>query len=220
MEQEITEDRRAPLTRERVLLAAVDVADRGGLEALSMRKLGQELGVEAMAIYRHVRDKDDLLDGVVQVLVGQIGRPEAGDGWKPTLRAQLMAARAVMLRHPWARRVLEDRGSTGPATLAHIDAILGILAGAGFSLELAHHALHVLGSRIYGFEQDLLGDSGSAAPEADPAQLQAMLSRYPHVASLAEAASHGGTLGPCDDDVEFTFGLDLVLDGLEARLGT
>ena len=220
MEQEIIEDRRAPLTRERVLLAAVDVADRGGLEALSMRKLGQELGVEAMALYRHVRDKDDLLDGVVQVLVGQIGRPDAGDGWKGTLRAQLMAARAVMLRHPWARRVLEDRGSTGPATLAHIDSILGILADGGFSLELAHHALHVLGSRIYGFEQDMLGDSGGdAAPEADPAQLQAMLSRYPNVAWLAAAASHGGTLGPCDDDVEFAFGLDLVLDGLEARLG-
>ena len=98
--------------------------------------------------------------------------------------------------------------------------ILGILAGAGFSLELAHHALHVLGSRIYGFEQDMLGDSGGdAAPEADPAQLQAMLSRFPNVASLAAAASHGGTLGPCDDDVEFAFGLDLVLDGLEARLG-
>ena len=220
MEQEIIEDRRAPLTRERVLLAAVDLADRGGLEALSMRKLGQELGVEAMAIYRHVRDKDDLLDGVVQVLVGQIGRPAAGDGWKATLREQLMAARAVMLRHPWARRVLEDRGSTGPATLTYIDAILGILAGAGFSLELAHHALHVLGSRIYGFEQDMLGDSGGdAAPPADPAQLEAMLARYPNVASLAAAASHGGTLGPCDDDVEFAFGLDLVLDGLEARLG-
>ena len=219
MEQEIIEDRRAPLTRERVLLAAVEVADRGGLEALTMRRLGQELGVEAMAIYRHVKDKDDLLDGVVQVLVGTIGRPEPGDDWKATLRAQLMAARAVMLRHPWARRVLEDRGSTGPATLAHIDSILGILAGAGFSLELAHHALHVLGSRIYGFEQDMLGDSGgNAAPPADAAQLQAMLARYPNVASLAEAATHGGALGPCDDDVEFTFGLDLALDGLEARL--
>jgi len=85
MEQEIIEDRRAPLTRERVLLAAVEVADRGGLEALSMRKLGQELGVEAMAIYRHVKDKDDLLDGVVHVLVSQIGRPEAGDSWRAAL---------------------------------------------------------------------------------------------------------------------------------------
>jgi AcrR family transcriptional regulator len=210
--------RRAPLTRERVLLAAVELADRGGIAALSMRRLGQDLGVEAMALYRHVRDKDDLLDGVVDLLVGQIGRPGPGGAWGTRLRAQLMAARRIMLIHPWARRVLEDRGTTGPAMLSHVDSILGILSDGGFSLDLAHHALHVLGSRIYGFERDMLGDSGQEpGPEPDAAAIAAMAVRYPNAAALAEAASHGGALGPCDDDVEFAFGLDLVLEGLERR---
>jgi AcrR family transcriptional regulator len=181
-----------------------------------MRRLGQDLGVEAMALYRHVRDKDDLLDGVVELLVGQIGRPGSGEAWSVRLRAQLMAAREVMLRHPWARRVLEDRGTTGPAMLAHVDSILGILRDGGFSLDLAHHALHVLGSRVYGFEQDMLGDAGrDPAPEPDAAAIATMAVRYPHAAALAEAASHGGALGPCDDDVEFAFGLDLILEGLD-----
>jgi AcrR family transcriptional regulator len=212
-------ERRTPLTRERVLLAAVVLADREGLEGLSMRKLGQELGVEAMALYRHVRDKEDLLDGVIEVIVGQIERPKRGKDWKATLRRQVMAARRVMLDHPWARRALEERGTTGPAILAHVDAILGVLRDGGFSLELAHHTLHVLGSRIFGFSQDLLEDSGSdPAPEPDAAAIQAMAARYPHVAELAGSVSHEGVLGACDDDLEFAFGLDLILDGLERRL--
>ena len=210
--------RRTPLTRERVLGAAVELADRGGIEALSMRKLGQELGVEAMALYRHVRDKDDLLDGVVETLVRQIERPEPGETWKATLREQLLAARQVMLRHPWARRVLEDRGTTGPAILDYIESILATLTEAGFSIELAHHSLHVLGSRIFGFAQDLLEDSGpEPSTEVDPITSGAMAARYPHVTALAQSVSHDGVLGPCDDDVEFAFGLDLILDGLEQR---
>src|SRR5467141_1982505 len=114
---ETTDERRPPLTRDRVLAAAVDLADRGGFEGLSMRKLGQELGVDAMALYRHVRSKDDLLDGLVEVIVRQIERPFPADDWKAALRAQAMAARGVMLQHPWARRVLEERGTGGPATL-------------------------------------------------------------------------------------------------------
>src|SRR6476469_2028788 len=106
-----TDERRTPLTRERVLQAAVDLADRGGNEALSMRKLGQELGVDAMALYRHVRGKDDLLDGLVEVIVGQSERPTPGGDWKTSLRQQAMAARLVMLQHRWARRVLEERGT-------------------------------------------------------------------------------------------------------------
>jgi AcrR family transcriptional regulator len=210
-------ERRAPLTRERVLRAAVDVADRGGLEALSMRKLGQELGVDAMALYRHVRDKDDLLDGVVEVVVGEIERPEPGGPWKTVLRQHAMAARGVMLRHPWAPRVLEERGTAGPAALAHINAVLGTLLGGGFSMELSHHALHSLSSRIFGFHQDLFDDSGRGPtdPEAE-ARVVAMLAvSYPSLAELAKAASHEGGLGACDDDVEFAFGLDLILDGLE-----
>jgi len=215
-ESEPTAERRAPLTRERVLLTAIDLADRGGIDALSMRKLGQELGVEAMALYRHVRDKTDLLDGVVEVIVGEIERTTPGDDWKADLRAQAMAARRVMLRHPWARRALEDRGTTGPATLAYIESVLAILHAGGFSIDLAHHSLHLLGSRVFGFSQDLFeeggGDSGA---EPDPIVMGAMAERFPRVTELAQAASHEGVLGRCDDDAEFAFGLDLILDGLE-----
>jgi AcrR family transcriptional regulator len=207
---------RTPLSRERVLRAAIDLADRDGIEALSMRKLGQELGVDAMAIYRHVRSKDDLLDGVVELIVGEIERPLATEDWKAALRQQAMAARRVMLRHPWARRVLEERGTSGPAALAHIEAVLATLLGAGFSIEIAHHALHVLDSRIFGFNQALFEDSGPAdpSPEVVAATMRA-LAGYPAVTQLAQAASHEGVLGRCDDDVEFAFGLDLILDGLE-----
>jgi AcrR family transcriptional regulator len=210
-------ERRTPLTRERVLQAAVDLADRGGIEALSMRKLGQELDVEAMALYRHVRNKDDILDGIVDVIVGEIDVPEPGDDWKDTLRHRVVAARRVMLRHPWAPRVLEERVSLGPAALGYVDSVLGILLAGGFSLDLAHHALHVMSSRILGFNQDLFDDGGEAdqTPDAAANFSRTMADRYPHLTELAMAASHDGGLGRCDDDVEFYFGLDLILDGLE-----
>jgi AcrR family transcriptional regulator len=212
-----TEERRIPLTRERVLRAAIDLADSGGIESLSMRRLGQELDVEAMALYRHVRDKADLLDGVVDLVVGEIERPTAGGDWKSALRAQAMAARAVMLHHPWARRALEDTGTTGPASLAYIESLLATLRGGGFSLDLAHHALHALGSRVFGFSQDLFEEGDEPAPD-DPIMAGALAARFPRITEMAQAASHEGVLGRCDDDVEFAFGLDLILDGLEARL--
>jgi AcrR family transcriptional regulator len=208
-------ERRAPLTRDRVLQVAIELADRGGIDALSMRKLGQELGVDAMALYRHVRNKDDLLDGLIEVIVGQIDRPQPGDGWKASLREQAMAARRVMLRHPWARQVLEERGTGGPATLARIEVALAALRDGGFTIELAHHALHVLGSRIFGFTQDLF-EEGPDEPSPEIAAVQARaLAPYPRVSELAQAVGHEGVLGRCDDDVEFAFGLDLILDGLE-----
>jgi AcrR family transcriptional regulator len=215
-EANATAERRSPLSRARVLRAAVDLGDRGGIDALSMRKLGQALGVDAMAIYRHVRSKDDLLDGVVEAIVGEIDQPLVGEDWKASLRQQAMAARRVMLRHPWARQVLEERGTGGPATLARVEAALSALLDGGFSIEVAHHALHVLGSRIFGFNQDLFEESGDvdASPEAAAAMTRA-LAGYPRISELAQAASHEGVLGRCDDDVEFAFGLDLILDGLE-----
>jgi AcrR family transcriptional regulator len=215
-EGDATAERRTPLSRERVLRAAVDLGDRGGIDALSMRKLGQTLGVDAMAIYRHVRSKDDLLDGVVEAIVGEIDRPLVGEDWKASLRQQAMAARRVMLRHPWARQVLEERGTGGPATLARVEAALSALLDGGFTIEIAHHALHVLGSRIFGFNQDLFEESGDVdpSPEAAVAMTRA-LAGYPRISELAQAASHEGVLGRCDDDVEFAFGLDLILDGLE-----
>jgi AcrR family transcriptional regulator len=200
-----------------VLQAAVDLADRDGIDALSMRRLGQELGVDAMALYRHVRAKDDLLDGVIEVVVGEIERPVPSEDWLTDFRGLVMAARRVMLRHPWAPRILEERGTAGPAALAHIDAALRTLLAGGFSMETAHHALHVLSSRIFGFHQDLFDDSGGppADPEATAMIVRSLALNYPALADLAAAASHEGGLGACDDDVEFAFGLDLILSGLE-----
>ena len=211
-------ERRTPLSRERVLLVAIDVADRDGLDGLSMRRLGPELGVDAMALYRHVRNKDDLLDGIVDVIVGQIERVGPSDDWKGSLRDQVMIARRLMLRHPWARHVIEERGTAGVAMIGYVETILTILRGGGFSLDLAHHSLHVLGSRILGFSQDLFEDSPSEPPSPETAEVLArVIATHPNVAELAGSVSHDGVLGACDDDVEFAFGLDLILDGLERR---
>ena len=215
---EPTTEGRTPLSKERVLLAAVDLADRDGIEALSMRKLGQELGVDAMALYRHVQNKDDMLDGIVEVITAEIDRPAVTDGWKAAIRAQSMAARRVMLRHPWARRVFEDRPKGGPVFLAYIESVLATLRDGGFSVELAHHVLHVMGSRIFGFNQDLLEDKAPPPPPQQAALMLRALAPYPRIIELAQNVSHDGVLGPCDDDVEFAFGLDLILDGLERQL--
>jgi AcrR family transcriptional regulator len=213
-------ERRTPLTRERVLQTALDLADRDGLEALSMRRLGPELGVEAMALYRHVRDKDDLLDGLLEALVGQIEIVRPDRDWKAALREQSMTARRTLLRHPWARRLLEERGTAGSAMLDYIEGVLAILRAGGFTLDLAHHALHVLGARIFGFNQDIFEDSTPTDPSAppDPIRSGLLADRYPRITELATSVSHDGVLGACDDDVEFAFGLDLVLEGLERRL--
>ena len=209
-------ERRPPLTRERILEAGVALADRSGLDNLSMRKLGQELGVDAMAIYRHIKGKDDLLDGVAEVVIGEIERPPAGGNWIQDLRGIVMAARTVMLRHPWAPLVLEERGTAGPQALTHIDTVLATLIAGGFTMETAHHALHVLSSRIFGFHQDLFDDSGRAPdPETQAMVVRTLSVSYPALAELAAAASHEGGLGACDDDVEFAFGLDLILGGIE-----
>jgi AcrR family transcriptional regulator len=211
--------RRAPLTKKRVLRAAVELADRGGIEALSMRKLGQELGVEAMALYRHVRNKDDILDGAIDAVVGEIELPLPEREWQTSMRKLALAARQVMLRHPWAPPVIVERPEIGPATLRHINAVMEILRGAGFSLELSHHAIHVLGSRMLGFTQDPFDDSADTRPDPETAARLAreLGTNYPYLGELAAAVSHEGGLGGCDDDFEFEFGLDLILDGLERR---
>jgi AcrR family transcriptional regulator len=208
---------RTPLTRDRVLAAAIELADRDGIEALSMRKLGQTLGVEGMALYRHVRDKDAILDGIVDVVVGEIEPPEPGADWTTGLRELALAGRGVMVGHPWAPALIVSRPDVGPSTLRHIDRVLALLEAGGFSIDLAHHALHVLGSRVFGFTQDPFNDTADVRPDAATqlAQAQALSAVFPNVGKLALAAAHDGPLGGCDDDFEFAFGLDLILDGLE-----
>jgi AcrR family transcriptional regulator len=210
-----SEERRAQLTRDRVLEAAVQLADREGIGTVSMRGLAQELGVEAMSLYTHVRSKEDLLDGMVEFVVGEIPIGPDRAGWKASLRGLVFAARGVMLRHPWASRVIETRVAPGAAMLGYYDKVMGILREGGFSLEVTHHAIHLLGSRMLGFTQDLFDDSPDAG-QAEVANLAAQLGQaYPYVAEMALAVTHDGGLGGCDDDVEFELGLDLILDGLE-----
>jgi AcrR family transcriptional regulator len=158
--------RRTPLSRGQVLQAAVTLADESGIGALSMRKLGQVLGVEAMSLYNHVAGKGDLLDGMIDVVFGEIGLPPAVGGWKSAMRARALSARAVLGRHRWAIGLMESRKTPGPATLRHHDAVLGCLRGAGFSIELTAHAYSLLDSYIYGFalqEASLPFDSGGDA---------------------------------------------------------
>ena len=141
---------RPPLTRERVFQAAVDLADRDGLGALTMRRLGAELGVEAMSLYKHVANKEEILDGIVEVVVGEIETPREGADWKEAMRRRAISAREVLGRHSWAIGLLEARGSTGPKALRYLDAILGNLRSAGFSIENAVHAFWLLDSFVYG----------------------------------------------------------------------
>jgi len=136
-------ERRAQLTRARVVATAIELADRDGIEALSMRKLAQELGVEAMSLYTHVRNKDDLLDGMVDAVISEIPIRADGANWKTSLRQTVLAARSVVLHHPWAPRTVETRTTAGPAVPRYFNAVIGILREGGFSIALAHHALHI-----------------------------------------------------------------------------
>jgi AcrR family transcriptional regulator len=212
---------RTPLSRERVLLAAVALADESGSESLSMRKLGEAVGVEAMSLYHHVANKDDLLDGMIDVVFGEIELPSECADWMGAMRQRALSARQVLARHGWAIRFMESRSSPGPATLRHHDAVLGCLRNAGFSVRLAAHAFSLLDSYIYGFalqERSLPFDS----PQQTAELAQEMLARfpeneYPHLAELT--AEH--VLQPgYDYGDEFAFGLDLILDGLERARGS
>ena len=215
-----SEDRRDPLTRARVIEAAIDLADRDGIEAVSMRKLGLELGVEAMSLYTHVQAKDDLLDGMADAIVATIPIGSTDGDWQAQLRQTILGARGTLLRHRWAARVIETRTGPGPATIHYMDTVAGILLGGGLGVDLAHHSMHVLGSRVLGFNQDLYDDKADVDPAATATMARELSVMFPSVAAIALAASHEGGLGGCDDDVEFSFGLDLILDGLERRRAT
>ena len=213
------EERRAQLTRQRVVAAGIELADRDGIESISMRKLAQELGIEAMSLYTHVHNKDDLLDGMVDAVIGEIPTDTDGADWKTSLRRIVLAARGVMLTHPWAPGPIQTRTAPGPAMLHYVNTVLGILRAGGFTVAQAHHALHILGSRGLGFSQDLFDDSGELDPEAAAGIAEQLGAVLPHVAEMALAVTHGGALGRCDDDAEFEFVLDFILDGLDRLLG-
>lgn len=201
----------ASLSRERVLRAAVAIADLGGIESLSMRKLGQELGVEAMSLYHYVANKEDLLDSMADFIVSQFELPSNGTDWKETLRQSAISAHRVLWSHPWACSLNVSRPKVGTTALRYIDSVMGSLRGANFSTQLTHDALHAIFSHIYGFTLQELGMRSSIEsldPEAVAILLRQMGEEYPHLVEVARGAIH-------DHDVEFAFVLDLILEGLE-----
>ena len=205
------------ISRQQVLQAAVEFADRRGLEALSMRKLGEALGVEAMSLYHHVAGKDALLDGMVDVVFAEIELP-TGEDWQGALRRRAISMRAALRRHRWAIGVMESRMTPGPATLRQHDAVIGCLLAAGFSMELTAHAFSAVDSYVYGFalqERGLPFDT----PEETAELAQQILAHFPAEAFPHLAAfTREHVLRPgYDYGEEFEFGLDLVLDGLAAR---
>jgi AcrR family transcriptional regulator len=210
--------KRAPVTRERAVAAAVALADVEGLGALTMRRLAQELGVEAMSLYHHVANKDDILDGMVDIVFSEIEPPADGVEWKTAMRRRAKSARAALMRHRWAIGVLESRSSPGPATLRHHDAVIGACRRAGFSVEATAHAYSLIDSYLYGFvlqEVNLPFDENDDLEEVvDSMLLPFSPTDYPHLVELTVeyVLKPGYSYGN-----EFEHGLDVILDTLAAR---
>jgi AcrR family transcriptional regulator len=204
-----------------VLRAAVARADKAGIESLSMRRLAEELGVVPMALYKHVANKEELLDGMIDVVVGEIDPPVAGAGWKSAVRQRILSARRALLRHPWASQVMESKQNPTPLVLAYMDTMIGLFRAGGFSVNLTHHVMHTIGSRVLGFSQELFNDSSTVDPEVAASMMRELGAKFPNVLAIATAASHeeASVVGPgCDDQYEFEFALDLLLDGFERLL--
>jgi AcrR family transcriptional regulator len=208
-------EERTALSRERVLRAAVAVADAGGLAALTIRSLAQELGVKAMTVYHYVANKDDILDGIVDIVFSEIELPEPGGEWRPELRRRSVSARRVLGRHPWAIALLQSRTRPGPATLRHLDANIGTLRRAGFSVEMTAHAYALLDSYVYGFalsESALPVNGPEEVPDVAGSMMKLVSPEaYPH---LVEFSTEHILKPGYDFGKEFDFGLDLLLDAL------
>ncbi len=204
---------RVPLSRDRVLLSAVTIADEDGLESLTMRRLAESLGVEAMSLYYHVDNKDDILDGMVDIAFAEIDVPSDDPDWMNSMRRRAISVRDVLKRHPWAIKLMQSRTNPGPATLEHHDAVLGT---SGFSIEMTAYAISVMDAYICGFvlqETSLPFDTFEEVAEIAGAILEAFpTDAYPHLAELT--VEHVLQPGYTYSD-EFVFGLDLILDGLE-----
>jgi AcrR family transcriptional regulator len=207
---------RRRLSRDQVLSTAIDRADKGGLEALTMRSLAEELGVAPMALYNHVASKDDLIDAMVDVVFGEIGVPSGGGDWKSAMRRRAISVRDVLLRHRWAIGLMESRRRPGPANLRHHDAVIGRLRAAGFSVEMAAHAYSLLDSYIYGFALTKMTLPFETSEEiADVAQ--GMLQPFPvnEYPNLVEFITEHAMKPGYDYGDEFEYGLEVILDGIE-----
>ncbi|NGM12720.1 TetR/AcrR family transcriptional regulator C-terminal domain-containing protein [Verrucosispora sp. WMMA2044] len=219
--------RREPLSRDRALAAAIALVDAEGMPALTMRRLAADLGVEAMSLYHHLPGKEGLLDGLVDAVVAEIATvatqaetAAAGGDWRTRLRLRFLAARTVMLRHPWAPALLTARSTIPAGVYGYYEGILATLIDGGFSYRIAHRALHAFGSLALGFAQEVFqpGAGEEVDAEAAEAELAELSARLPHLAAMVAAELHDATdptLGWCDSQTEFEFTLDLLFDGLE-----
>ena len=206
---------RALLSRDRVLRAAMTLADRDGIEALTMRKLGQELGVEAMSLYNHVANKDGIVDGIVDLVFSEIELPAGGTDWRASMRNRAISAHDALLRHPWATSLMQSRTQPGPATLRHHDSVLGSLRRAGFTLIDTAHAFSVIDGYVYGFALQQINlplQSREQVAQVGESMLRQLAGEYPY---LAEMITEHALAPGYDYADEFDFGLDLILDGLE-----
>jgi AcrR family transcriptional regulator len=198
-----------------VLRAALALADTGGIDSLTMRKLGQDLDVEAMSLYNHVANKDDILDGIVDLVFGEIALPSGGGDWKRAMRRRAISAHEALLRHRWAPSMMQSRTRPGPATLRHHDSVLGSLRSTGFTLVMAAHAISVIDGYVYGFALQQISlplQSSEQVAQVGQNILQQLAGEYPH---LAEMITQHAMQPGYDYADEFEFGLDLILDGLE-----
>lgn len=213
-----TTPKRAPLNRDRVLRAALELADEGGIGALTMLQLGRRLGVEAMSLYRHVRNKDDILDGMVDLVFAEIELPADRSNWRTVLRARSISARAALRRHPWAITLMESRMAPGPANLRSHDDTLSVLHDSGCSATMATHAYNLVDSYVYGFALQEVNLPFSSAEElaivGEELLAQVPADAYPNLVRVASELLASGF----DYGNEFEFGLDLILDGIERAL--
>jgi AcrR family transcriptional regulator len=209
---------RTPLNRERVLRTAIELADRQGVDGLSMRRLSAELGVVPMALYKHVANKDELLDAMINAIVAEIDPPRTDIDWKTAVRERILSARRMLLRHPWASRVMESRTRPTPNVMAYMDSMIAMFTAGGFSIDLVHHVMHAMGSRLMGFTQEMFNDRTDEEQPFRPEMLEQLRQVYPSIYSLYLTVNHEDTSivgSGCDDQFEFEFALDLMLDGIE-----
>lgn len=215
----MTKKSRSPLSRDRILTTAVEIADERGVVAVTMREVASRLGVEAMSLYNHVANKGEILGGMVDLVVAQLDLPTDVTDWREAMRRRAVSAHQVFGCHPWLPMLLDSNGSSGPTTLRYYDWTLGILARAGFSMDGAARAFSLLDSYIYGFgiqQMNFSADEGASTEEMAEAILAYIpAEEYPYLHTMASHAMEVGY----DVDSDFEFGLEIILDGLERILG-
>ncbi|HMS36098.1 MAG TPA: TetR/AcrR family transcriptional regulator C-terminal domain-containing protein [Arachnia sp.] len=204
---------RAALSSARVVETAIDLAD-DAREPPTMRRLAESLEVTPMALYKHLANREQLIDAMVDRVVADIPPPSEADGWRPVLRSRILSARGVMRRHAWAQAAIESRTAASPVVLAYMDGLMAIMFSGGLSADLVHHAMHALSTRMWGFTRDVLPMPPTPDDPAERARaLAAFAERYPAIIRMATTAPHADA--GCDADAEFAFALDLILDGIE-----